>query len=141
MRQQTTYDRIISLRQQLAEVTRERDHWKANHDHQVDVKRQLMDRPDLADRARSVVELNARIAELESTYTPTENWATERAARIAAQAESERMRKALEKIAAEHEDQAQAWGGEEGDPDQSKYHAKWGRFARAALEQTRGEAR
>lgn len=48
-------------------------------------------------------------------------------------AENAAMRKAMEKIALEHEDQSQAWGGEEGDPDNSKYHAKWAKIARAAL--------
>lgn len=36
---------------------KERDQWKANHDNQRDLKRVLMDRPDLQDRANSMVKL------------------------------------------------------------------------------------
>lgn len=43
-------------------------------------------------------------------------------------------REGLEKIVVEDEDQASAWGGEEGDPDNVEYHTKRAAFARATLE-------
>lgn len=39
------------VEKRLAEVTKERNRWKANHDNQVEFKRTLLDRPDLKDRA------------------------------------------------------------------------------------------
>jgi len=50
----------------IAELEKERDMWKSNHDNQVKLKSQLMDRPDLKDRAESIEKLNDRIRELES---------------------------------------------------------------------------
>ncbi len=35
------------LRQSISELERERDHWKANHDNQVERARVLIDRPDM----------------------------------------------------------------------------------------------
>lgn len=43
----------------LAAVAAERDHWKANHDEMVRQKRMLQDRPDLADRAKSIEKLRS----------------------------------------------------------------------------------
>ncbi len=40
-------------------LERERDMWKANHDNQVELKRTLMDRPDLGERAKRMQELIA----------------------------------------------------------------------------------
>ena len=40
-------DDIESLRQQLSECQRERDHWKANHDSRVEAARVLIERDDL----------------------------------------------------------------------------------------------
>jgi len=50
----------------IQEMEKDRDMWKSNHDNQVKLKHQLMDRPDLKDRAASVKRLNARIEELET---------------------------------------------------------------------------
>lgn len=41
----------------LTAVTYERDKWKASHDNQVNLRRTLMDRPDLKDRAKRMTEL------------------------------------------------------------------------------------
>jgi hypothetical protein len=38
----------------LQEVTKQRDEWKANHDNQVAINRTLRDRPDLGERAKTV---------------------------------------------------------------------------------------
>ena len=38
----------------LQEVTKQRDEWKANHDNQVAINRALRDRPDLGERAKLV---------------------------------------------------------------------------------------
>jgi len=53
------------LKRQLAESRTETHFWKSSHDNQVELKRQLMDRPDLKDRAASLQKLHARIAQLE----------------------------------------------------------------------------
>lgn len=50
----------------ILELEKSRDMWKANHDNQVKLKNQLMDRPDLKDRAESILKLNKRIEELET---------------------------------------------------------------------------
>lgn len=50
-------DQVASLKTQLADMKDERDHWKANHDNQVAIKRALLDRPDLAERAKAVQSL------------------------------------------------------------------------------------
>ena len=47
----------------IREVEAERDQWKANHDNQVELKRALMDRPDLGDRAVTVQKITAQLAE------------------------------------------------------------------------------
>lgn len=50
---------------QNGELESEVAHWKSNHDNQKALKSQLMDRPDLRDRANSIWRLHKRIAELE----------------------------------------------------------------------------
>lgn len=45
------------LERELAEVRRDRDTWKANHDNQVTINRALRDRPDLGERAKLVAGL------------------------------------------------------------------------------------
>lgn len=50
-------NRLRSIAARLEQLTAERDHWKANHDEAVRVKRTLLDRPDLAERATLVQEL------------------------------------------------------------------------------------
>lgn len=50
---------LADLRAQLVEARKERDHWKANHDRAVEIKRAVLDRPDLGDRAKSVLQLVA----------------------------------------------------------------------------------
>lgn len=52
---------------------------------------------------------------------------------VSLRSENAALREALEAEVAEHEDQSQAWGGEEGDPDNSKYHARWAKRSRTAL--------
>lgn len=42
------------LERQLADMTKDRDKWKANHDNQVAINRTLRDRPDLGERAKLV---------------------------------------------------------------------------------------
>lgn len=49
----------------VEQLEKEVAQWKSNHDNQVALKRQLMDRPDLKDRANSIWRLHKRIAELE----------------------------------------------------------------------------
>ena len=43
------------------------------------------------------------------------------------------LEKVLTKKAEHHEDQANAWGGEEGDVDNAKYHRKLAKECRSAL--------
>jgi hypothetical protein len=50
----------------IQELESEVAHWKSNHDNQKNLKSQLMDRPDLKDRAASIQKLQERIAELET---------------------------------------------------------------------------
>ena len=50
---------LTALRAAVAQAEAERDAWKANHDNQVAIKRAIMDRPDLGDRAASVMALVA----------------------------------------------------------------------------------
>ncbi len=52
------------LGRELEEARAERNTWKANHDNQVKLRRELMDRPDLGDRAKSLRELHAHIDRL-----------------------------------------------------------------------------
>lgn len=76
-------DDRAALRKDLAEMTKQRDQWKANHDNQVEIKRAVLDRPDLKERASSVVALVAerdllreRLAKYEKPLekdTPTEH--------------------------------------------------------------------
>lgn len=47
----------VDLIEQLAAMTKDRDMWKANHDNQVEIKKAVLDRPDLADRARTILKL------------------------------------------------------------------------------------
>lgn len=49
----------------IKELESQVNHWKSNHDNQKTLKSQLMDRPDLKDRAQSIWKLYKRIAELE----------------------------------------------------------------------------
>lgn len=49
----------------IAELESQVAHWKSNHDEQLKVKRQLLDRPDLQGRAASIKRLRDRINELE----------------------------------------------------------------------------
>jgi len=42
------------LKCELADMTKDRDEWKANHDNQVSINRTLRDRPDLGERAKLV---------------------------------------------------------------------------------------
>ncbi len=58
-------DDCIRLRERIAELEAERDHWKANHDNQVKLKQAISQRPDLGDRAARVAELLASIKVLE----------------------------------------------------------------------------
>lgn len=55
---QTTFDDCVEINQLRAE----RDAWKAAHDNQVNLRRILMDRPDLQDRAKRMTELLAELA-------------------------------------------------------------------------------
>jgi hypothetical protein len=48
-----------ALRERVEALEGERDHWKANHDNQVEIKAAVLDRPDLGDRARKVMALIA----------------------------------------------------------------------------------
>lgn len=57
---------ISAYEDRIKELEEEVIHWKSNHDNQVKLKSQLMDRPDLKDRAASIEKLNARIQELEA---------------------------------------------------------------------------
>jgi len=45
------------LERERDEARKQRDAWKASHDNQVKLRRMLMDRPDLGDRAKSMQEL------------------------------------------------------------------------------------
>ena len=49
----------------IQELEEEVNHWKSNHDNQKTLKSQLMDRPDLKDRAASIQKLQDRINQLE----------------------------------------------------------------------------
>ena len=49
----------------IAELESQVNHWKSNHDNQKTLKSQLMDRPDLKDRAASIQKLQERIVQLE----------------------------------------------------------------------------
>lgn len=57
---------IRRLTKRVRELQAERDRWKANHDEQVRQKRALLDRPDLADRAKSIQQLTARLEQAEA---------------------------------------------------------------------------
>jgi hypothetical protein len=48
---------VVRLRRELKEAKAECAHWKANHDHMAEVKRAVLDRPDLAERAQLVQKL------------------------------------------------------------------------------------
>ncbi len=47
----------------IQELESEAAHWKSNHDNQKNLKSQLMDRPDLKDRAVSIQKLQDKIDE------------------------------------------------------------------------------
>jgi hypothetical protein len=66
---QTIIAEKAELCKQLAEAIKERDHWKANHDNQKEIKRAVLDRPDLAERAALVQKLiRVRDAMTERVY-------------------------------------------------------------------------
>lgn len=48
----------------IKELESQVNHWKSNHDNQKTLKSQLMDRPDLKDRAASIQKLQEQIQEL-----------------------------------------------------------------------------
>ena len=48
------YEVSEQLERELADMTKDRDEWKANHDNQVAINRALRDRPDLGERAKLV---------------------------------------------------------------------------------------
>jgi len=50
----TMYEHIQVIERELADMTKDRDKWKANHDNQVAINRTLRDRPDLGERAKLV---------------------------------------------------------------------------------------
>ena len=52
---------ISGQQKEIQRITAERDQWKANHDNQVELKRALMDRPDLGDRASRVVAMHEKL--------------------------------------------------------------------------------
>jgi uncharacterized coiled-coil DUF342 family protein len=52
----------------IKELEQEVVHWKSNHDNQVKLKAQLMDRPDLKDRAASIQKLQEEISALRKLY-------------------------------------------------------------------------
>lgn len=54
----------IEQDRQIAELQRQVDQWKANHDNQVKLKAMLMDRPDLKERAKLVAEMAAEVERL-----------------------------------------------------------------------------
>jgi hypothetical protein len=58
----------IELTTQLEAAHKETAKWKAAHDNQVNLKRILMDRPDLEDRAERMQELLVQIEQLKSDY-------------------------------------------------------------------------
>lgn len=62
------------LGRELEEARAERDTWKANHDNQVKLRRELMDRPDLGDRAKSLQELHAHIDRLRAECLAWRAW-------------------------------------------------------------------
>lgn len=53
----------------FAELRRERNHWKANHDNQVKINRLLRDRPDMGERAALVAHLMQENDELRARVT------------------------------------------------------------------------
>lgn len=64
--------KIASLEsgEEVGTLMRERNHWKANHDHQVQVNRLLRDRPDLGERARLVAHLMQENDQLRARLQP-----------------------------------------------------------------------
>lgn len=55
------------------EAAREIHKWKAAHDNQVELRRQVLDRPDLGDRAASVISLRTQ---LEAVRKEMQVWKT-----------------------------------------------------------------
>lgn len=53
------------LKLRVEELEKERDSWKASHDNQVKLRRELMDRPDLKERATLVTKLHDEIESLQ----------------------------------------------------------------------------
>lgn len=51
--------KLAQCEEKLAKAEADRDAWKASHDNQVNLRRMLMDRPDLGDRAKSIQALTA----------------------------------------------------------------------------------
>jgi len=62
------------LESELAEVTKQRDEWKANHDNQVAINRTLRDRPDLGERAKLVDALTKQRDALAEALTEIRAW-------------------------------------------------------------------
>jgi len=54
---------IQYLREVMADLRQDVAAWKANHDNQVAIKRAVLDRPDLGERAKSVVALSFNLSE------------------------------------------------------------------------------
>jgi hypothetical protein len=50
------------------ELVKDRDRWKSSHDNQVNLRRALMDRPDLKERAALVAKLQNRAEKAEAAY-------------------------------------------------------------------------
>lgn len=58
-------EEIERLTKALEDMTKQRDQWKANHDNQVMIKRAVLDRPDLGDRAKAIKVLEKKLTEVE----------------------------------------------------------------------------
>jgi hypothetical protein len=61
-------DEITALKAEIEALRKDRDHWRANHDNQVLMKRALLDRPDLGDRAKTVQALFAQLEILQAEF-------------------------------------------------------------------------
>jgi hypothetical protein len=56
------HDRVVDvLRAERDAALKERDTWKANHDNAVSIKRAVLDRPDLQERAKAILALKDKI--------------------------------------------------------------------------------
>lgn len=52
---------VQKLLNEIEALKKDRDHWKANHDNAVAIKKAVLDRPDLKDRAATVLRLRAAL--------------------------------------------------------------------------------